>query len=628
MRIGIQQIYDAARAAGFTPDQATTWTAIALAESGGETGALNDQGEHSVGLWQINLGAHANRWGDLTDPVANARAAYDISRQGTDMRPWTVTHASNAGGAHDYRSYLHDVSAATGYAGDPRGVDGYGAALPPPLPPSGPAQPTDPALAAQTIGTAPPEPATGEAVDLLTDPGSEVDSDADGLTDAFERMIGSRADLADSDADGLGDAYETVVSGTSTVLADSDSDALTDSAEVALGTDGGTWDTDNDGASDGVEVRFGTDPLLAESGTVPEPDPLPQPVAGPAAATESAQLPGTNGGASLAGLFVERALEQRGDTYVFGAEASLDDPDPGSFDCSELTQWAADQVGVTIPDGAMYQYLDLKGQGQLMTVEEALRTPGALLFYFSDEPTPGGSRPGAAHVAISLGDGRTIEARGSSYGVNTFDGGDPGERFNFAGMIPQMSGTASADVLATFGGEVGASLGAADPALALDPDADNDGLSDAFERLVGLDPMSSDTDSDGISDAEEQLGGPRELTGQELTAALAEQGLDAAGDEDADGLSNRYEVRHLLDARSADTDADGLSDSTEIALGTDPTALDSDHDGISDQAEVGFGTDPLIPGNPIDGWGVPADDDPTGQAVQPVGLLDDMGGLD
>ena len=30
MKLSIQQIYDAARAAGFTPDQATTWTAIAL----------------------------------------------------------------------------------------------------------------------------------------------------------------------------------------------------------------------------------------------------------------------------------------------------------------------------------------------------------------------------------------------------------------------------------------------------------------------------------------------------------------------------------------------------------------------------------------------------------------------
>ena len=49
--LSIREIYDAARSAGFTPHQAVTWTAISLAESGGRTGALNDHGEYSVGLW-------------------------------------------------------------------------------------------------------------------------------------------------------------------------------------------------------------------------------------------------------------------------------------------------------------------------------------------------------------------------------------------------------------------------------------------------------------------------------------------------------------------------------------------------------------------------------------------------
>ena len=144
-------------------------------------------------------------------------------------------------------------------------------------------------------------------------------------------------------------------------------------------------------------------------------------------------------GSSKADAFVEAALAQKGDSYVFGAEADLDDANPDTFDCSELTQWAADQVGVTIPDGAMYQYLDLKGKGQLMDVDEALHTKGALLFYFSSEPTSSGGRPSTAHVAISLGDGRTIEARGTSYGVNEFGGEG---RFNYAGVIPGMGDAA------------------------------------------------------------------------------------------------------------------------------------------------------------------------------------------
>ena len=107
--LSIREIYDAARSAGFTPHQAVTWTAIAMAESGGRTGALNDKGEYSVGLWQINVNAdssRASKWGDLGSPEGNARAAYAISLQGRDMRPWTTTHDRNEDSRADYRTYL------------------------------------------------------------------------------------------------------------------------------------------------------------------------------------------------------------------------------------------------------------------------------------------------------------------------------------------------------------------------------------------------------------------------------------------------------------------------------------------------------------------------------------------
>jgi cell wall-associated NlpC family hydrolase len=617
MKLSIEQIYQAALGAGFTPDQATTWTAIALAESGGMTTALNDRGEHSVGLWQINIGVHADKWGDLHDPVNNAKAAYEISRGGTDMRPWTVTHASNAGTARDYRSYLDDVSAVTGYAGDGRGVEGYGAPLLDPLPPSGP-------TGVGTMLTATPTGSlTGAPVDLLTHPGSATDADADGLTDAFEEMVGSRADLADSDSDGLSDAYETVVTRTGLLTVDTDADTVTDASEAALGTSGITWDTDSDGASDGAELDFGKDPLVAETGVIPGGSAATVLPAGATPVTTTPTLttptmttltaptagpPVTGTGGSLAEMFIQQALAQKGDTYVFGAEADLADADPETFDCSELTQWAADQVGVTIPDGAMYQYLELKDQSRLMSVEEALRTPGALLFYFSDEPTPGGGRPSSAHVAISLGNGQTIEAKGSSYGVDTFDAGDPGERFNYAGMIPGMEAGALTSGLAGLAGTEAAGLTGpgTDPALLAttpDLDADDDGLSDAFEQMVGLDPTTSDSDGDRIADAEEALGGPQELTDEQVAAALAEQGLEGDLDADSDGLSNRYEIRHGLDVHAADTDSDTVSDSSEVALGTDPTRLDTDADGVTDAFELDLGTDPLTAGDPTQGWG-------------------------
>jgi cell wall-associated NlpC family hydrolase len=59
-----------------------------------------------------------------------------------------------------------------------------------------------------------------------------------------------------------------------------------------------------------------------------------------------------------------------------------------------------------------------------------------LLFSFSHEPKPGEGRPSKAHVAISLGDGRTIEARGRKYGVGVFSGAN---RFQYGAMIPGLA---------------------------------------------------------------------------------------------------------------------------------------------------------------------------------------------
>jgi cell wall-associated NlpC family hydrolase len=135
--------------------------------------------------------------------------------------------------------------------------------------------------------------------------------------------------------------------------------------------------------------------------------------------------------------FVNAALSEQGKSYVWGAKAPASDPSPSALDCSGLTSWAAARAGVTIPDGAAHQYAWLKEQGATMTVQQALQTPGALLFHFASEPQPGlTGEPPVAHVAISLGNGLTIEAKGHAYGVGVFSAND---RFNYAGMIPGMS---------------------------------------------------------------------------------------------------------------------------------------------------------------------------------------------
>jgi cell wall-associated NlpC family hydrolase len=155
--------------------------------------------------------------------------------------------------------------------------------------------------------------------------------------------------------------------------------------------------------------------------------------------TTAGRTPGATtatGSATGNQTFLQSALAQTGDRYVWGSSASPTDPNPSAFDCSELVKWAAKRAGVDLPDGSWLQYLHLKQQGTTIPVEQALRTPGALLFSFSSEPTAGGGRPSGAHVAISLGNGKTIEARGKSYGVGQFDAGN---RFEYAALVPGLT---------------------------------------------------------------------------------------------------------------------------------------------------------------------------------------------
>ena len=64
-------------------------TAIAMAESGGNPKAVNSTPrEYSVGLWQINTKVHPYTPEQMTDPLENARAAYAISKGGSNWKPW------------------------------------------------------------------------------------------------------------------------------------------------------------------------------------------------------------------------------------------------------------------------------------------------------------------------------------------------------------------------------------------------------------------------------------------------------------------------------------------------------------------------------------------------------------
>jgi cell wall-associated NlpC family hydrolase len=119
---------------------------------------------------------------------------------------------------------------------------------------------------------------------------------------------------------------------------------------------------------------------------------------------------GTDSGGTTANparaRMLDFALAQRGDTYVYGATG------PAEWDCSGLVYKSTEAGGNQIParDSAG-QWAAVQAAGKTMSVETALKTRGALLFIQTED---------VHHVAFSLGNGSTMEAKGSGYGVGIF----------------------------------------------------------------------------------------------------------------------------------------------------------------------------------------------------------------
>jgi len=95
-------------------------------------------------------------------------------------------------------------------------------------------------------------------------------------------------------------------------------------------------------------------------------------------------------------------------------------------------------------------------------------------------------------------------------------------------------------------------------ANSVDPDDDNDGLTDLQEQVKQTDPLLADSDGDGVNDWSDKF----PLNSKE------------SGDNDTDGQGDNGDL---------DDDNDGLSDIQEDINGTDPLLADSDGDGVDDK---------------------------------------------
>jgi len=118
------------------------------------------------------------------------------------------------------------------------------------------------------------------------------------------------------------------------------------------------------------------------------------------------------------------ALKEVGKPYVLGSEGP---PEQSlkTWDCSELVQHLLAQVGVeqvTDSHGGVTPIAAFDGAGlqwersRSIPFAEGVKVPGALLFVQSPGAYP--TKPHhIGHVAISLGNGYVLEARGRAYGV-------------------------------------------------------------------------------------------------------------------------------------------------------------------------------------------------------------------
>jgi cell wall-associated NlpC family hydrolase len=139
---------------------------------------------------------------------------------------------------------------------------------------------------------------------------------------------------------------------------------------------------------------------------------------------------GKNASSQVA-TFVKFALSKEPGPYLWGGTG------PVAYDCSGLVQAAAATVGVSLPHNAYDIYEDCVANKTTCSVQTAIATYGALLFIAPGTNGEPSLADGGGHVAISLGNGQTIEATGVAEGIcinvaNT-------SRFNLAGLLPGVT---------------------------------------------------------------------------------------------------------------------------------------------------------------------------------------------
>ena len=135
---------------------------------------------------------------------------------------------------------------------------------------------------------------------------------------------------------------------------------------------------------------------------------------------------------SQVAAFVKFATDRVGRVpYAWGH----DGPDSVGYDCAGLVKAAAASIGVSLPMGTSNQYATIANAGKAISPETARATYGAILYISAarDAQLNGGN----GHAAISLGNGRTVQAADQAIGLDY--GTADLSMFDQGGLLPGVT---------------------------------------------------------------------------------------------------------------------------------------------------------------------------------------------